>query len=530
MQKSQLANFSEWVEELTIEDIPPNVIDKAKFHVANTIAAGIGSLNNKEKIHTEKLKKHAKEGECTVLGGPDSDIFSAYYLNSAYSMMHDYDDYLFMGHTGHSSVFSSLAACQVSGKNSSEFLKGVIIGNELGGRLGASTIIGPHNGQMWSFIHQTNASAIVADVLGGDSEDILNAVAMSLYNPPFPLEPGFMGGDSKVLTASSPGVTGIRTGLFSLSNARGAPRILESEKGFLKKFSFLYLPEMFTGFGESWVTKTLSFKPYPGCAYIQTPLKCVEKLNLKDEIEEIKVKSSLLTVGMENMSRPYRSKEEIPPVNVTFSVPYSLSVYLTNEGKYRTEHLTNEFLQKNQTEIHKMAEKITLTHDWKFTSKIINGVSQGLDFRPILEEKGLSKIVSAVRKMSEEHSNISGGREFIGLIFSGKIFDLIESIDSPLNWDSFNLRKASFENLNFNFGSSVRITTKSGKTISEECLNHDGSCGKPSEETEQMVKEKLEKEATLYFDDESKAKDLIKIVENLEKRDLSELTSLLNKK
>lgn len=525
MEKKYLKNFSNWASSVKFENIPDDVVRKAKLQIANNIAAGLGSLNSDGKEYTKEFGIRG-EGNCTVIDGRETDLVSAYFLNSSYSMMHDFDDYLFMGHTGHSSVFSSLALCEKTEKSSEEFIKNVIIGNELGGRLGASVIIGPHNGQMWSFIHQAITAAITGVALGGDGETVLDSVSMSLYNPPYTLEPGFMGGESKFLTASASGSTGLNAGFFSLSGASGNGSIFETEKGFLDKFSFLPLPETLTGFGESWVTRSIAFKPYPGCAYIQSPLECVnEIITDPEEIEEIEVRGSLLTIGMENMSKPYRDKSSLLPVNVNFSVPYSVALMLLNGGDLETSHLTNSNLQDNLDELNEIVEKIDLVHDWEYTVEALKGVRKGLDFVTILKEKGAGKILSAIREMSGEHSNISGWKEFAKLLGSGKIFSLLNGTTEQESWEDFDLENASFENLEFNFGSSVKIHTKNGKTKTRKKYTHQGTSQKEPEEIKKTVKEKLEKEASQNLGEE-KSQEIFNIIMDLENKPLTELTSI----
>ena len=76
-------------------------------------------------------------------------------------------------------------------------------GNEVGGRLGAALFLGPHNGQFWSSIHCGSASVAAGVALGLDAERLAHALAIALYQPPYGLWPGFMGPDSKLLTAAS---------------------------------------------------------------------------------------------------------------------------------------------------------------------------------------------------------------------------------------------------------------------------------------------------------------------------------------
>ena len=137
-------------------------------------------------------------------------------VNSAASMALDYDDYLYMGHTGHSAVLASLALCEAEALSTRDFLLAQVIANEIGGRVGASAVLGPQNGQAWSFIHAVEGAAIGAKLWGLCRERRRRTPSrIALYQPTFTLWPGFMGPGSKVLTAAAPTVTGLQAAAFA---------------------------------------------------------------------------------------------------------------------------------------------------------------------------------------------------------------------------------------------------------------------------------------------------------------------------
>ena len=71
------------------------------------------------------------------------------YRSAAASIAHDWDDYLFMGHTGHSAVPAAAAFAA----DHERVLLAQVAANEAAGRLGAALFLGPHNGQFWASIH-----------------------------------------------------------------------------------------------------------------------------------------------------------------------------------------------------------------------------------------------------------------------------------------------------------------------------------------------------------------------------------------
>src|SRR5207245_8633309 len=139
------------------------------------------------------------------------------YAGAAASVAHDWDDYLFMGHTGHSSVWVARA---LAGEPDTA-LRAQIAGNEVAGRLGAALLLGPHNGQFWSAIHCASAAAAAGVAMGLEGERVAHAIAIALYQPPYGLWPGFMGPDTKLLTAAEPAVQGARAAMLAAGGVDG---------------------------------------------------------------------------------------------------------------------------------------------------------------------------------------------------------------------------------------------------------------------------------------------------------------------
>ena len=78
-----------------------------------------------------------------------------------------------------------------------------------------------------------------------------------------------MGPQTKLLTAAEPAVQGARAALLAAKGVQGAPEIVEDDRGLLRHFSFVPRPRAFGGLGDVWLSDTIAFKPYPGCAYLQ---------------------------------------------------------------------------------------------------------------------------------------------------------------------------------------------------------------------------------------------------------------------
>src|SRR3954466_366687 len=277
---TRIQQFAEWVAGLSADDIPQQVTERARLQAMNTVAAGLaGSTSPSVQRLREATSYWAAPGGVGVIGSDDEwEPAAAAYANAAASMAHDWDDYIYMGHTGHSAVWTARAIADVTGASGGDVLAAQIAANEIEGRLGAALFLGPHNGQFWSSIHCAGAAAAASRLRKLDPEQTAHAIAIALYQPPFGLWPRVMGPDTKLLTAAEPVAQGIRAAMLAASGFTGPLDVIENPRGFLTHFSFAPRPSMLDGLGGVWLTDTLAYKQHPGCAYLQAAVEAVLRL------------------------------------------------------------------------------------------------------------------------------------------------------------------------------------------------------------------------------------------------------------
>ena len=307
-----IQRMANWATTCKLEDIPERVVKKAKLQVLSMLAAVYSGFPTRpaRAIREVALLSRAN-GRATVLPmGEKTSATMAVMANAAASMALDYDDYLFMGHTGHSSVLASMALAEELGLGGDDLLRAQIIANEATGRLGAAVVLGPQNGQLWTFLHALGSSLAGAVLLGLDAQECAHAMAIALYQPPMAMWPGFMGPDSKLLSAAWPARDGLYAARLASWGLTGPLDILDSEQGFGAHFAYQFMPQMLTGFGKSWVTDSLCCKIYPGCAYVDSAIDALfEASQLFEEahgrppksadLQRIEVKTTLLSYEMQ---------------------------------------------------------------------------------------------------------------------------------------------------------------------------------------------------------------------------------------
>ena len=373
-----------WAAGLSLADVPERALDRARLQTASILAGA-------------RAGERAAAPFAAVAGdGPLGEI----YAGAAASIAHDWDDYLFMGHTGHSAVWVARA---FAGGDADRALAAQVAGNEIGSRLGAALFLGPHNGQFWSSIHCGSAAAAAGVALGLSGDQMAHALAIALYQPPYGLWPGFMGPDSKLLTAAEPAVQGARAALLAAEGVTGALDIVEDRRGLLANFSFAPRPGMLGGLGSVWLTDTLAFKPRPGCAYLQAPVELVLGLGIEGaRVEAVEVDAGYLTVGMESLG----ARAGLTPIGVTFSAARSVAVALV-AGRLTHSELEPEWLAVHGGEVEALAARVRLRHDWEMTLETLRGtVEAGASLRDV-SLGAWPRVLRRMRELGMDEASLS---------------------------------------------------------------------------------------------------------------------------
>lgn len=340
-----------WAAGLAPGDVPDRALERARLQrlsMAGARAAG---------------EEAARPFAATAPDGPLGQVFS----EACASMAHDWDDYLYMGHTGHSAVAVARA---FAGDDEERALLAQIAANEVAGRLGAALLLGPHNGQFWSSIHCASGAAAAGVALGLDGDRIGHALAIALYQPPYGLWPGFMGPDTKLLTAAEPAVQGARAALLAAEGVRGPLGVVEDRRGLLRHLSFAPRPAMLGALGSTWLTDTLAFKPFPGCAYLQSAVDAALRAGVAAaDVAEVTVDAGYLTVAMERLG----AAGGLTPIGVGFSAARSVAVALI-AGRLTHEELAPGWLADHAADVRELASRVRLRHDWALTLRCARGV------------------------------------------------------------------------------------------------------------------------------------------------------------
>jgi 2-methylcitrate dehydratase PrpD len=591
------AEIARFAADLRFEDIPPRVVRLAKRQILGLLgAAYAGARTGAVQTVARALGRAAEPATgdpattdlaslraTQLVTGKTTSLEDAAYLNACASMAFDVDDYVVFGHAGHSAVFGSLAVGQALGRSGKDVLAALVAANELGGRLGGSCLLGPQNGQLWSYVHQLGGAAAAARLLGLDPRGVRHAIGIALAQPAFGLWPAFMGPDAKLVTAAEPLRNGLRAAFLANAGLTGPAEILDAPTGLLGMIPFVPLPGFFTGLGRAWLTETLSVKLTPGCAYVTSAVVAMQqalallrkqrggKLE-PDDVEKIHVRATLLTIEMDKLSRAYvaavaaggASAPTLTPVVVNFSTPLSLALALLDDGELSPAGLAEERLARDQDVILRFARRVVVEHDADRTATLITECDRVLDLAGLLEGVPFGDLASGANAMRAEGSFAGtlssaldvvkslgpGGRQLakrlverrasraierIGRSVTRALDEFIPSGDQdhprpkvePLR--RYDLAGRPLGSFRAAFGASVELRDRDGNVAEARCEVPPGAAGRDDDETDRLVSAKFHRHADPVIGSEHAARMERLILALEDEKDLRALTETLGR-
>ncbi len=553
-----LEKIAQWATELKLEQIPQRVIDKAKLQLMSMMAAVYSGFPTRaaRAIREVALLSRAN-GRATVFPvGDKTSVTMAVMANAAASMALDFDDYLFMGHTGHSSVLASMALAEELGLGGKDFLLAQIAANEAEGRLGASVVLGHQNGQLWTHIHALGSSLAGSLLMGLDAHACANAMAISLYQPPMAMWPGFMGPDSKLLSAAWPTRDGLYAARLASWGLTGPLGILDDKRGFGSRFAHQFLSQMLTGWGEAWVTDTLSYKIYPGCAYLDAAMdalfeamssfkKDTDRKMEPADVVKIEVSTTLLGSQMQKLVDS-QAPIDLSAVRANFSIPLSFAIAI-NAGRLTPSELDDKALEEAAPQILDLAEKIKVRHDWSMTIQMIETMTEHMPLGNLLSELDIRNLLSGSRDISSGSGLLSdlkpqdilriaaflwertpGLVRRAGQVAAEGISRMVGSQSANDHLHVFDLGQVEMDKLGMPFAAKVDLTVHGHRQYSYKVKVPRAAAGSDPAKTSGLVRKKF-RDAAATLIGEEKLEKALALMENLEDIDeISELTKNLS--
>jgi 2-methylcitrate dehydratase len=237
-------DIARWVVELRYEQLPPDVIARAKRVLLDTLGCALGAIGA-EPVRAAQRVVALQGGnpQATILGlGRKASCDQAAFLNGMALRYFDYNDYIALGRPNHASinVAPALAVAEMQGSSGKDLILGLVAGYELEVRLRDAIAAKRREGWDDTSIEAQYASAATAGkLLQLDAVKLANALAIAGSNANTLAEVRRGAELTQAKGAAEP--MAARNGVFAALLARAGLTypltIFEGENGFAKMVS-----------------------------------------------------------------------------------------------------------------------------------------------------------------------------------------------------------------------------------------------------------------------------------------------------
>jgi 2-methylcitrate dehydratase len=237
-------DIARWVVALRYEELPPDVIARAKRVVLDTVGCALGAIGAEPVQAAQRvIALQGGNPQSTILGlGRKASCDQAAFLNGMAMRYFDYNDYIALGRPNHASinVAAALAAAELQGSSGKALLLGLIAGYEVEVRLRDAIAAQRREGWDDTSIEAQYASAATAGkLLQLDAGKLANALAIAGSNANTLAE--VRRGAELTPAKGSAEPMAVRNGVFAALLARAGLTypltIFEGENGFAKMVS-----------------------------------------------------------------------------------------------------------------------------------------------------------------------------------------------------------------------------------------------------------------------------------------------------
>ncbi len=299
--------LAEYVAGLAFEDLPGDVVERAKLLILDT--AGIAIRARTGIDSTPPMLRACKRlglshGEAAVFG--DAATYApagAALINGALAHSLDFDDTHAAAilHASAPVLPAAIAAAELGGGDGRRLLAGLVAGYEVACRL--SLALDP--GALYERgYHPTpvaggfGAAAAAANILGLDVDATENAFGICLSEASGTLQFLENGAWTKRFQVGAAAKHGLTAALLAAESYSGAARAIEGKLGFLHAYTDNPRPEMAVAdLGERYETLSIALKPYPSCRWGHGAIDATIRLRAEhgitaDEVEAMTVGAS----------------------------------------------------------------------------------------------------------------------------------------------------------------------------------------------------------------------------------------------
>jgi 2-methylcitrate dehydratase len=220
---------------------------------------------------------------------------SAAFANSILAQLLEYEDAIFpYSHVGAAIIPTALAVGEVQRSSGRELIEAIIVGNEVGGRVGYACHQGTRMGNAIP-VYQATVPYVAGKLLKLDTDTYLDAIGGALTQVQVPLLSAWVS-HAKAYLSAIPVLAGVTAACVAREGFTGFHEPLEDPLGYATLVCERPILDALTEkLGEIWHTERLIHKPYPVCGWMLAQVEAAIDLATEkdldpDQIQEVVVK------------------------------------------------------------------------------------------------------------------------------------------------------------------------------------------------------------------------------------------------
>lgn len=436
--------LARWASSVRYECIPAATIAAARSQIISNLAAVRASLD-----------LPIGRGIVAAFGSPlQPDPKQAAFVLAALATALDFDEVTYVGHVSAGAVNVSLTEAGSNQLDGKALLSAVVAANECAARITAATILGPFfRGQTNTHCHLASAAAARLHARCAAPDEWVRALGLTFGIVPTPVHHGVMIGDGKALAAAVPVRMALDACDAASAGLTGAARILEDPDGMLALLSIVPVVEAITdGLGQRWHTDALTYKRFPGSAYLHAAFDCAQRLHERlgriDErkVRRVVVRASILTWLLEQKVAANLNGPRTGISAATLSVGYGVATLLINgrleAGDYGPHALSDQTRWA-------LADKVVVEHDMHLSEAMVRATS------PL----GQALRQAGERAVDWPELKVWGG---------GRLDERLAELGPP---------EPSFDHATMAIGAGIDLELADGTVVSDVCAAPVGSAG-----------------------------------------------------
>lgn len=335
MTKTVAATLGEFVAGLDESSVPPEVLETARVALAHNIGVALaGGRLAQPALRWASRRREGDEAR-ELLTGRGLAAIDAVFVNACLIHARAQDDTYFPGltHVGAATVPAVLALGEREGATLGDVLAAMVAGYEVAAAISAvaaptTTSYGFRGSGIYGVF---GAAAGSARLLGLDATQTAHALAIAASFAAGTNQTWVDGSMEWQYQLGAASRSGLEAAELAAVGATGASRAFEGGSGFFAAFArdAALGTTVASGLGARWATLDVTFKKYPVCAILQSPVEAAVSVMSRAQGREIE----RATLALSPPEAEYPGTDGTPPFDdagaALMSASYCVSTALT---------------------------------------------------------------------------------------------------------------------------------------------------------------------------------------------------------